>query len=933
MKNAKLLITVMLASFLLASVTTVAQSLSISGVVKDKKTKETIIGANVLIQGTTTGTISDINGRFSITNLKKGVYTVVISYISYATYTIEGVKASEDTQYDLIIELEESQATLNEVTINGARVTNTEFAVINSIKSAGVVLTGISAQQISKSQDKDAAEIVRRIPGVTIASNKFVRIRGLDERYNQVMLDDSPAPSMEADVRAFAFDIIPSSLIDRIIVHKSPSADIPGDFAGGTVKIFTKNLPEKRFVEVSIGTGYRNGTTFEEFKAAPSGRMAWTGFNDGSHDLPANFPKDLRLVPNGELTDAGRSLPNSWVAETRDAGLNKSLSITAGTVKKLGRATLGNITSLQYGNSNTTYKINRYDYMEYDKEAKRSTYLFDFTDIEYTNNIRVGLLHNYALNLGKSSFEFKNFYNRISTSQYILRTGIHYDFNYIPENHSFDQVYRGIYKGQLNGRHKLLNDRLSVEWIANYNNSYRDQPDYRRYRSDVDTVEQTRRIYIPLGSAASYFLGRFYSDMNELSSSATTAVTYKPLKSDMLIVPTIKAGVYYEDKSRSFVARNIGYVRTTQSDPNLQNLSIDELFSHENINNTTGIRIDEQSNAADSYNATNRQSAIYLSVNTAIATDINLTGGLRVENNVQTLSSGALASDINKQETTLLPSVNLSYNFNDAQLVRIAYGRTLNRPEFRELAPFGFYDFALNLVKKGNRELLNASISNFDLRYEYYPSPSELVTFGLFLKKFTNPIETQFVPGGGSGGIKDFTYSNANGATGYGAEVEIRKTLAGLTNSEFFDNIGILFNGAYIKSTIKLPDSLKRQSVKRPMQGQSPYIINAGIFYKNMKNGLQVNMLYNVTGKYIYSIGFDIYPDIYQMPRNIIDITLTKTITKNAEIKIGITDLLNQPYHLMQDVNNDGRFDINKDQTIQHYKPGTVFNVGFTYKM
>lgn len=905
---------------------------SITGIIKDKNTGETIPGANIVIRGTTIGAISDLDGRFSIHNLKKGTYSLVVSYISYKTVRLDNIKTGGTEVLD--IRMEESVASLEGVTVVAKRQTNTEISMVSSIKNAGIVVSGISAQQISKSQDKDASEVVRRIPGVTVAGNKYIRVRGLAERYNNVMLNQTTAPSMEADIRSFSFDIVPSSLIDRILVFKSPSAELPGDFAGGTVQIFTKSIPEERFIEAGYTGSYREGSSFKRFRGQENSLLNVMGFNDGSHDLPDYFPDDLRRTGGEQLVNAGRSLPNDWVPVSSNSGLNHSMNLSGGLKLKSGSAEIGNITSLLYSSARTIRSTERYDYMEYDRFNNRSSVLYNFIDNEYNYNIRTGVLHNWAFRFNpRHTIEVKNFYNQLSQQQYVLRTGIHYDFNYVPENHSFDQVYRGIYNGQLNGSHKFMDDKLTIEWVAGYNTSYRNQPDYRRYRTDVDTIEGTRTLYIPLGSASAYFLGRFFSEMKENSLSGSVAFTFKPEFKNTRLKPVIKGGLLMEDKNREFSARNIGYVRTTQSDPTLEQMSISELFRPENINNTTGIRIDEQSNAADSYSAANTLQAAYLSVMLPVGEKISFTGGVRLEDNKQQLGSKALANDIKNNTAHVLPSVNVSYNFTSKSLVRAAYGMTINRPEFRELAPFGFYDFSFNLVKKGNKDLKTATIHNIDLRWEYYPTASEMIMAGVFYKKFIDPIETQFVPGGGSGGIKDFSFANVEGAQSMGVEAEVRKSLAGVTRSNFIQDLTVVLNGAFIKSRVKLDNSLVRQSVNRPMQGQSPYIVNVGLYYRNQESDLQVNVLYNITGRYIYSIGFDVYPDVYQMPRNLLDISVNKGLGKHFTVKAGISDLFNDDDVLLQDANADGEYNADNDQVIQRFSPGTLFSLGITWKL
>jgi len=427
--------------------------------------------------------------------------------------------------------------------------------------------------------------------------------------------------------------------------------------------------------------------------------------------------------------------------------------------------------------------------------------------------------------------------------------------------------------------------------------------------------------------------------MEEKNYTASANLTHR-LVFDGLpnFVPEIRAGVFYEEKDRFFKSRNMGYVRssTFSFDQSLLDKNIDYLFQPDNINPATGIKIDEQSNPSDSYEAANKITAGYVMANIPFTRKLRLVGGLRLEDNIQSLHSFTLTNqpiDVVFPLTSLLPSANISYNLTSKMLIRAAWGKTVNRPEFRELAPFGFYDFNFNLVKKGNELLRSASVSNFDLRWEYYPSHGEVINTGVFYKEFTDPIETSFVPGGGSGGIKTFTFSNADKAISRGVEIDLRKSFADIFTTGFMRDMTILLNAAFIDSKVELGDAgLAQSKTERPMFGQSPYIVNAGLYYRNEEADIQVNILYNVIGKRIFIIGYDDYPDIYEMPRNLIDLTITKGIGKRLELKAGISDILNEGIILMQDANQDGIFDLETDQVIQRYRPGSVINIGLGYK-
>ncbi|MDQ3394712.1 MAG: TonB-dependent receptor, partial [Bacteroidota bacterium] len=344
----------------LSSTILLAQNGAISGRVADAITKEDIIGANVIIEGTALGASTDLNGNYTIDNIPPGHYNLVISYISYISKKIQGVevKPGQTSKINLIIE--EATTELADIVVTGVRETNTDFALLKSIRESRQVVSGISAEQISKSQDSDAADVVKRIPGVTVIGDRFIVIRGLSERYNAVMLHNAYAPSMEADVRSFAFDIIPSSQLDQMLVYKSPSAELPGDFAGGVVKVFTKSIPSESSLIFSYSTAFRQGTSFNTFRSPERGNMHWTGFNDGRYDLPNNFPTDIRSISNNPdaLAEAGKSLENNWIPEKRNASLDQGFSITNNIRFNLGNVKVGNISALTYGNSKATFNVN-----------------------------------------------------------------------------------------------------------------------------------------------------------------------------------------------------------------------------------------------------------------------------------------------------------------------------------------------------------------------------------------------------------------------------------------------------------------------------------------------------------------------------------------------------------------------------------------------
>ncbi|MCU0469654.1 MAG: TonB-dependent receptor [Arcicella sp.] len=926
---------------------TFAQEGTIRGTIKDAKSKEDLVGATVFIEGLNKGAAADINGFFSISRVPVGTYKLKISFVGYKVKYLEDIKVIAEQVTEINTFIEEEGATLNEVKVVGQRLTNTEVSVISEIKAAQQIVSGISAAQIGKTLDRNAAEVVKRVPGVTIFGERFINIRGLNERYNTVLLNNAFAPSMEADVRSFSFDVIPSAQIDRILVFKSPAAELPGEFAGGVVKIFTKSIPDNNYLTIDVSGGSREGTTGKEFFQPQMGKNYLLGFNNGFADLPKFFPSTAQLKQFSTsnpiaLTQAGQLLRNTWTPVQSTAIPDLRMTIT-GAYKLIDRENLklANVTAVNYSNTRSTFEMLRSDFGYTASQSNETTINEDtkFSDLQYNNAIRLGVLHNWALRLSdKHTFEFKNLFNQMSNAQYVNRNGFENGGTW--NIRSLDQIFRGIYTGQVLGRHKLNEGKTNVDWVVAYNKSYRDQPDYKRFRYSTDNGA-TPTLLVPFGAAQTVNLGRTNIVLDEKALMGGINLVQKLTiskganKDDNREVE-LKAGVFYENKDRTFNARNLGFVRANGSLFDIGTLPIEQIFAQQNINLTNGVKIDEQTNASDSYTASNNQIAFYASGNYSFTKKLNLIAGVRVEKNVQKLNSFDISKNApvnyNRDITNILPSANLTYNFSEKSLLRFAYGKTINRPEFREIAPFSFYDFVNNRVIQGNSNLENAEIDNLDFRYEFYPTPSEIISIAAFYKRFKNPIEVIF------DGVNNnnISFSNAQSAFSTGIELELRKSLDKLTDSKFLNKINLVFNGAFIYSRVKFNDNTINQSDNRPLQGQSPFIINAGINYNDTKKNTQVSLLFNVIGKRIYAVGNSFaagYPDWYEMPRNVLDLTFSKEVHKNVILKGGITDILNNKNYILQDGNRDANFDSASDQIIQSFAPGRVYSLGVVYTL
>ena len=919
-----------------------AQGAVIKGKVIDAETGKSLYGAIVRVDGKQIGAVTEFDGSFEFKYASDEPFVVVASMVSYKPWTKE--VTPNEKEVVLNVRLESNLVMMNTVTVTTKRLTHTESAVLMEMKKLNSIASAVSAQQISKSQDRDAAEVARRIPGVTVIENRFVMVRGLTERYNAVLLNNVIAPSVEADAKAFSFDLVPSNMIDRFIIYKSPSPDLPGEFAGGVIKIHTRNIPDNNQLAVTYTSGIRTGTTFQNFALNPGSPTDWLGFDNGYRDLPADFPANLRdLDPDDKVTLSriGQSLQNTWTYTMMHARPDHRAGINFARRFKFGRFQLGNITSISYSITNSHYTSNRLDYNSFDSATQTSDTIFHYVDDVYSSRARIGVMHNWSLSTSENNiFEFKNLLNQAGDNETILREGFNYEAGQERREYSFRYTERMIYSGQLSGIHKTSDDGNNLDWTLGYSTAYRNEPDWRRVRHSrpLDDTLQPFAMYVHT-SANPFFLGRLYFNVNE--SNKLGSVNYERVLSpeQKSRVPKVKVGGYYENRDKQFSVRNLGYAVSNifNFDWDIIALPLDSVFAPENIDTLRGLKIDEDTKPSDSYLASSRLAAGYGMLTLPIKR-FTVVAGARMENHLQTLNSNQYNGDtviVNNNVMSVLPSVNVSYHFGERMLIRAAYGRTVNRPEFRELAPLYFYDFVFNAIYTGEDSLLTPTIDNFDLRWELYKRPGEVISVAAFYKRFVNPIEMYFVPGVGSLGTRTFSFDNAPEAVSIGTEVEIRKSFKDVIKGiNFLDGFSVLLNASMIRSNIILSDdsafAMQRQ---RPMMGQSPYIVNAGVYYQNDSIRIQASLLYNLIGPRVVIVGIPGIPEVYEMPSGNLDLSISKGFGKHMDVRFVAQNILNRAFVLLQDANEDGVLDKETDQMMQHYQRGTYYTLGVALKI
>ncbi|MEX0736745.1 MAG: TonB-dependent receptor [Bacteroidota bacterium] len=860
----------------------------IVGSVIDSETGEAIVGANVVLQGTTKGAATDIDGKFTISGVEPGTYTLVVSVISYAKKRLTDlvVESGKTVRIDVVMRSETIQ--LDVVEISAKAELGYEGALLTRQKRAASISDGISAEQIKRTPDATSSDALRRVTGISVVDNKFIFVRGTSERYSTARLNGASLASTEPDKKSFAFDLFPSNLIDNMIISKTFTPDVPGDFSGGLVDLTTIDFPNNLTVRLSVTPSYNTQTTGKTFHTYAGSSTDVLGYDNGTRQVPEGLPSNLNAqnFSESELEQFGKLFNNVWAPGTKSAPFNGSYSLSIGDGETILGKNFGLVASLSYRNSFSTVDIVRNDY-------ELAGPKFEFRGNQSTFSVLWGGLINVSYKVNDNhKLSIKNLYNRSADDDVALLSGIDHLGFFDMKTTILRYVSRSVHSGTFSGEHYFKElGGVQFNWNASLSNATREEPDYRRtsYVRDVGTDDPYRILINSQPDPKNG--GRFYSELNDRSKSLAGDVTL-PL-SDV----RIKFGGLLERKDRDFAARVLGYIATFRTDFSLYYLPLDKVFAPENIH-SRGFKISEYTSGSNRYDAAQNLSAGYLMTDapfSVLGEKFRFVGGVRVENSMQELHSmnfaGTLPVSSVLDITDVLPSVNLTYIAGENTNFRAAFSRTVNRPEFRELAPFAYYDFTTGTTIYGNPNLQRALIQNYDLRFETFPQPGEILSVSLFYKNFEDAIEQVVVPGNALGAER--TFANAKSARNYGVEFEVRKTLGFI--ADLLSDFSVTANYTRVRSNVDISGSaLGYARSNRPLQGQSPYSVNAGLNYLNPASGTGITVSYNKNGARIIEVATIYDEDVVEESRDLVDLTVTQNIFGNFELKLSAKDVLGQ---------------------------------------
>lgn len=920
--------------FISSSLSAQGKQIRISGKVTDESSGASLVGVTVT-SAQAKSTRTDADGNFFLTLEHGKTYSIQFTSVGYQTKVVEGVVAGDANFSFLTIALAKANVELNNVTVKTTARRESAAALYSVQKNASAISDAISAEVIKKSPDRNTSEVLRRVSGTSVQDNKFVVIRGLNERYNASLLNNSVLPSTEPDKKAFSFDIIPSSVIDNITIYKSPTPDLPGDFAGGAVKITTRDYPVRQLSEVGVNIGYNSQTTFQNFyKGYPNGKLDWLGFFDNSRLIPgsyyANRGSAYSSLSNATKLAITKQFPNTYGSQVANQSHpNFGFSYTGGNTKVIGDNKLGYIYSVSYSNSRRVTERSRDEYESYNFH----NYLYQTSSYDMRSSLSA--LLNLTYSYRRSKISLKNLFNNDFVNSLSIRNGQAGSGGIALNDPSVTPFYyksqnseagaNGLANSVLEGLHNL-NKGWTIDWNASYGLTYKWQPDQRilTYRT---AGSNTNSYFIKLNNQNSpdpTQVGRVYSFLHENIYGALVNLNKQftwhgqPQK--------LKFGTQNYYRNRTVQVDALGLSTTSVSGIQIDETkytSYSTLLSPSNIDQYGILYANIPNNSTD-YTGTGLLNSAYVMLDNKFSNRVKLTWGVRGERYVQELTAKG-KNKLTLDNTDLLPSFLFTYSPSPKTNIRLAGSQTVNRPEFRELAVYRFFDYENAFIIQGNDKLVRSKNTNGDIRYEWFPSSGEIISASLFYKYFVNPIEQTNLNN------DVLSFANADNASVYGAEVEIRKRLDFIGNN-FFDNLIFYANAAYMDGSVKF----NGQTINSPLQGQSPYLLNGGLTYVSESDNFSANILYNRVGPRLrFRAGTGAGRNIFERPRDVIDLQVsTKLFNKRLEAKLTVSDLLAQPFSWYYKYDADPAktgYNTATDRILNSYRYGTTVTLGLRY--
>lgn len=954
------------------SISAYSQSGKLIGTVVDKDFGDALIGANVFIEGTTIGAATDIEGRYSISNVPVGTYSITFSMVGFTKQVVKDVVVSANGVTKIDIALGTEAIETEEVVITAKAVKDSEAGLLIKRQKSISVSDAISAEQISRSGSGDAAEAVKQIVGASVVDGKYVYVRGLGERYSSTQLNGAELPSSDPNKKAFQLDLLPTSLLENITTIKTFTPDKPGNFSGGIVDIGTKSFPDKFTFKLGGSGSYNSIASMNDnFVTYTGGETDWLGFDDGYRDMPSMLSDPNLIISSGTaiqartnpelaqfLDDASNSFNRTMGTYREAVPVNQSFSVAIGDEIKTGEnSSFGYLGSLSYSRSFSLYEgaeIGRYSLPDAESGEELNLEL-GLTEDRSSIEANLGGLFSFAYNFSSQHQIGGNvFYSNSGNSEARYQTGkwphqLGIDDPRVVKNSVLKYVQRDIISYQLRGNHHFKSlFEATVDWSASFAKTSQDEPDLRFmfYYYDPETNSNYNAIGSNFDKPTRYF--RFLEDE---TNTFNINLTF-PFNTGEGLNSKFKTGFYYQKKLRNFNERLFSYSLSNSVNNLLdeldeengdEDIDINEFFERMTlgISNYDSLRgrysFDNYitvSNSDGNYHGLEEVVSVYQMVELQVLQNLRFIGGVRFESTLMK-ATPYLISDTQKEgkigEIDVLPSINFIYSISPTMNIRLAATQTLARPNFREIAPFSDKEFINGRTLIGNPNLERTLIQNYDIRWEWFMRPGEISAVSLFYKKMEDPIEIGFAEGSTKAN-QIVTYSNVPNAEIMGIEIEGRLRLDYI--ADILDDFYFGGNFSLISATIDIPFSELSERRKldpasddiRDLQGQSQYIVNLDLGYNNIETETSINLHFNIFGERLSIVSGGADPDVYEQPQPQLDLTFSQPLLSNFTIKGGVKNILNSEH------NEVYRFK-DTEYTYYKYQKGISFSLGLSYSL
>lgn len=881
----------------------------LTGVVVDEEGAP-LADARVYVRGSRAEARTGPDGRFSL-EVPVGPRDLSVLRTGYAAQSLDGVLVAPGGGPPLRIELVEAGFALAEFRVTVPRIDGGEAALLAERQDASEVVDSLSAEQMSRRGDSSAASALQRVTGLTVVGGRYVYVRGLGERYSASLFNGSTLPSPEPGRRVVPLDLFPTAMLESVVIQKTYSPSMPGEFGGGVVRLRTRGVPEAPLLKVSLSSTYRDGTTLTEGVAADRGPTDWLGFGADFRALPdelarataetplqlrSNLPGSLGFTAD-ELESLGEQFPNRWGLDTSSAHPDVRASVVGGRGWDLGEE--GRIGFVAGGTYRNTWQHLGYTTTTYNLDGDSLIAQNDYRFDERTNAVGLsGILHVEAQLGAHHELSSTTTLTRDSESTALEGYGYEDDIGTDTRRQREQWVERQLFVQQLAGAHAFpaLAD-LEVDWRGARAYATRLEPD----RRDVlmQPTSETGDWYLRYQGGGH---GIFFSELADEVTDGGVDVTLPWGPEDEAVRGwrgALSTGAQLVTRDRAVDVRRFRYDILSGGDgADWLVAEPEDIFTPDNISNE-GLRVAEGTLATDNYTASHDIQAAYVQAQTTAPWGTGMLVGMRLERSDQIARTFALFSDgddpiIGRLRTTdRLPALTLTQPLSKAAAdrpmqLRLGYGRTVNRPDLRELSPSTYFDPRTLRETVGNPDLQRALIDNLDARWEWYLSGDESLSVAAFAKRFEDPIEL-VIEVGAAGRV---TSANAASATNNGLEFDLRKSL-GFDSGTVLDAVYLGANAAFIRSRVDLGEvGGAATSQERALQGQSPWVVNLALSYESLDHPVGVAVLYNVAGPRITQVGVLGVPDQIAQPVHRLDASATWDLGAGWAVKASGRNLL-----------------------------------------